>query len=113
LITIKQILAQVDELRAAQAWTSTTPEQQLVHLAYEVDEVAQELHRLHKAYESHNEQEIEAIRGQLGMELYDVIWNACAIGALAGVDLEQCIERKVAINRSRTWGAPVTNGDGC
>jgi NTP pyrophosphatase (non-canonical NTP hydrolase) len=34
---------------------------------------------------------------------HDVIWNACALAALAGVDLERCVARKVAMNKTRTW----------
>ena len=103
MTSIADILDHVEELTAAHGWKSGTPEHQLAFLISEVGEVAREILLLSGARAVANIPEAEAIQQRLGMELYDVIWNACALAACTGADLEQAIERKVAMNRNRKW----------
>ena len=98
--TIRDIQDQVEALVAAAGFEQTNLEQQLAFLVSEVGEVAREVLALSAAGDAGA---AAAIKERLGMELYDVIWNACAIAALAGVDLEAGIARKVALNKTRTW----------
>jgi NTP pyrophosphatase (non-canonical NTP hydrolase) len=103
MITLADIFAHVEELMAAQGWKPDTPERQLAFLISEVGEVAREVLLLSGGHAPANTPEAEAIRERLGMELFDVIWNACALATLTGVDLETCSARKIAMNRNRTW----------
>ena len=40
---------------------------------------------------------------RLAEELCDLIWNACDMASLAGVDLEPYMEKLLAKNAARTW----------
>jgi NTP pyrophosphatase (non-canonical NTP hydrolase) len=98
--TIDDISAQVIELKAAHGFGATTLEQQLAFLTSEVGEVARAVLHLQSTQEA---AERETLRCTLGMELYDVLWNVCAIAELAGIELEHSIEQKAAMNRTRSW----------
>ncbi|MDQ4064337.1 MAG: hypothetical protein M3122_10770 [Actinomycetota bacterium] len=39
----------------------------------------------------------------LGMEIYDAMWNLCDLADLAGVDLERASATKADLNVSREW----------
>jgi NTP pyrophosphatase (non-canonical NTP hydrolase) len=103
MITLTDLCDNVEELMAAQGWKPGTPERQLAFLICEVGEVAREVLLLPSAHELADTPEAEATRERLGMELFDVIWNACALATFTGVDLETCSARKITMNRSRQW----------
>ena len=94
---IAEIQVQARELRLAQGWTSTDPAERLAYLMTEVGEVAREVLDMRQ-----DGSDAEA-RERLGMEIYDVVWNLCDLANLFDVDLEPAFEKKVAINRARTW----------
>ena len=47
--------------------------------------------------------EIEAVTENLGMEIYDVIWNLLDLTMMAGVDLETAFAKKATLNKTREW----------
>jgi NTP pyrophosphatase (non-canonical NTP hydrolase) len=47
--------------------------------------------------------ELETERENLGMEIYDVIWNLLDLAELAGVDLEEAFRKKAGLNEGREW----------
>jgi NTP pyrophosphatase (non-canonical NTP hydrolase) len=47
--------------------------------------------------------ELETVRENLGMEIYDVIWNLLDLAELAGVDLEEAFRKKAGLNEGREW----------
>jgi NTP pyrophosphatase (non-canonical NTP hydrolase) len=40
---------------------------------------------------------------RLGNEIYDVLWNACDLARLTGIDVVQAAADKRAINAGRNW----------
>ena len=52
MITIREIQEQARELKEAQGWQSTTPEQRVLYLVSEVGEVAREVLRLYNRNET-------------------------------------------------------------
>jgi len=72
-------------------------------LVTEVGEVVQETLRLTEALGKQPEADLQRIRDNLGMEIYDVVWNLCDLANLAGIDLDAAFAMKAAINRSREW----------
>ena len=66
----------------------------------EVGELAKEILDLSRA---ETDTDHEHVQEQLGMEIYDVIWNICDLANLGGVDLEVAFVKKIALNRMRTW----------
>ncbi len=99
-MTIEDLQRHVTELNDAQGWHGTTPEERAMWLVTEVGELVREVLRLAKATD---EAELAEVRHNLGMEMYDVVWNLCDLANIVGVDLEEAFAEKVAINRGREW----------
>ncbi len=99
-MTIEELQRHVRELNDAQGWHDTTPEERAMWLVTEVGELVREVLRLPEAT---GEAELAEVRHNLGMEMYDVVWNLCDLANRVGVDLEEAFAEKVAINRGREW----------
>ena len=99
-MTIGELQRHVRELNDAQGWHDTTPEERAMWLVAEVGELVREVLRLPKATD---EAELAGVRHNLGMEMYDVVWNLCDLASIVGMDLEKAFTEKVAINRGREW----------
>jgi NTP pyrophosphatase (non-canonical NTP hydrolase) len=105
-LTIAELQRQVRELKGAKGFDITF-EQRLMFLTTEVGEVAREVLRLSRDGNADvrkmDDAEIEAVRENLGMEIYDVIWNLLDLAELAGVDLEETFRKKANLNEGREW----------
>src|SRR5690348_14432592 len=77
-----------------------TVEQRTLFLLTEVGEVAREILRLAR---SNDPAQTDAIKADLGMEMYDVIWNICDLANLLDIDLEQAFAAKIENNKHRAW----------
>ncbi len=102
-MTLKELQEHVRELRAAQGWHDTSLEHRAMFLVTELGEVVQETLNLIQAYGQQGDSDAERIKDNLGMEIYDVVWNLCDLANIAGIDLEAAFAKKVAINRNRHW----------
>src|SRR3990172_3227289 len=102
-MTIQELQQHVKELRESQGWHDTSLEHRAMFLATEVGEVLRETLKLVGTYGKHEDTDLARIREDLGMEMYDVMWNLCDLANLADIDLEAAFAKKVAINRSRQW----------
>ena len=95
---IKEFQEHAKEL--AQRLPEITVEQRVIFLMTEVGEVAREVLRLaHSA----DQAKTDVIKADLGMEMYDVIWNICDLANLLQIDLEQAFAAKIEINKHRVW----------
>jgi NTP pyrophosphatase (non-canonical NTP hydrolase) len=99
-MTIEELQRHVRGLNDARGWHDTTAEERAMWLVTEVGELLREVLRLPEAA---GEAELAGVRHNLGMEMYDVVWNLCDLANIAGVDLEEAFAEKVAINRGREW----------
>lgn len=97
---IKTLQEQVKALRDAQGWHDMSAEQTVAFLTSEMGEVAREVLKLSGAY---GPVDISAVKQELGMEIYDVMWNLCDLANMLDIDLEAAFARKVEINRNRKW----------
>jgi NTP pyrophosphatase (non-canonical NTP hydrolase) len=95
---IKALQEHAKEL--AQILPEITVEQRMLFLLTEVGEVAREVLRLSRSADQAN---ADAIKADLGMEMYDVIWNICDLANMLGIDLEACFAAKIEINKTRKW----------
>ena len=84
----------------AQMLPESTVEQRMLFLLTEVGEVAREVLRLSRAADQAN---ADAIKADLGMEMYDVIWNICDLANMLDIDLETSFAAKIEINKTRKW----------
>jgi len=86
--------------KLAQVLPEITVEQRALFLLTEVGEVAREVLRLSRSVD---QADADAIKADLGMEMYDVIWNLCDLANMVGIDLETSFAAKIAINKTRQW----------
>lgn len=103
--TITELQRQVRRLREAKGFDISL-EQRLAYLTTEVGELAKEVLKLSRAgndVEEMSEARLEAVKKDLGMEIYDVLWNLLDIADVAGVDLAAAFEEKAKLNESREW----------
>jgi NTP pyrophosphatase (non-canonical NTP hydrolase) len=99
-LTIAELQRQVRELKQAKGFEITF-EQRLAFLTTEVGEVAREVLQISRG--KLGDAELENVRENLGMEIYDVIWNLLDLAELAGVDLEEAFRKKAGLNEGREW----------
>jgi len=95
---IKALQEHAKEL--AQILPEITVEQRMLFLLTEVGEVAREVLRLSRSADQAN---ADAIKTDLGMEMYDVIWNICDLANMLSIDLEASFAAKIEINKTRKW----------
>lgn len=94
---LRQIMADAAELIARHGW-ETTPRRRMAFLLGEVLELAAEVLQL----PADGPPDV-ALRQRLGHEIYDVMWNACDLARLAGIDVLQAAAGKRDINADRVW----------
>jgi NTP pyrophosphatase (non-canonical NTP hydrolase) len=102
-MTIEELQRQARELTETHGWQGTTPEERVLWLVTEVGELVREV--LHFAA-ADNDDSQTAVRDRLGAEMYDVVWNVCALANMVGVDLEAAFASKAAVNQERAWRTP-------
>ncbi|MEO7911003.1 MAG: MazG nucleotide pyrophosphohydrolase domain-containing protein [Roseiflexaceae bacterium] len=95
---IKELQEHAKEL--AQILPEITVEQRMLFLLTEVGEVAREVLRLSRSVDQAN---ADTIKADLGMEMYDVIWNICDLANMLDIDLETSFAAKIEINKTRKW----------
>jgi NTP pyrophosphatase (non-canonical NTP hydrolase) len=95
---IKELQEHAKEL--AQVLPEITVEQRVLFLMTEVGEVTREVLRLSRLSDPAG---ADAVKTNLGMEMYDVIWNICDLANMIGIDLEQAFTAKIEINKHRIW----------
>lgn len=90
------------ELIESQGWEDRSPERRLTFAVQELGEISKEVLGL-IYHQDEEEEKLNARRLALGMEIYDLIWNLCDLANLMNVDLQEAAEKKMQINRSRSW----------
>ncbi|MDP9475566.1 MAG: MazG-like family protein [Actinomycetota bacterium] len=105
-LTVEDLRRQVRELKADKGFDITL-EQRLAYLTSEVGEVAREVLRLSRDGSADAgkmaAEDVASVRENLGMEIYDVLWNLLDLADLAGIDLEGAFEKKAQRNEGREW----------
>ena len=105
-LTVAELQRQVRQLEDAKGF-QTTLEQRLAYLMSEVGEVAKEVLRLSRDGSEDvgkmEAAETKAVVENLGMQIYDVIWNLLDLADMVGIDLEEAFKRKASLNEGRRW----------
>lgn len=94
---LQQIMSDAEELIARHGW-ETTPRRRMAFLLGEALELANEVLQLPASgpYDP-------ALLQRLGREICDVLWNACDLARLTGIDVVQAAADKRDVNAKRTW----------
>ena len=95
-MTIKDIQENARQL--APIFWDKTPEQRMLYLTTEIGELAREVLKLQGFKQGDNKEELKE---NLGMEMYDVVWNLCDLANMFDIDLEKSFARKVKLNNNR------------
>ena len=85
----------------AEPFTDRTLERRLIYLTQEVGEVARELLKLADANTARGGRDLDQIKNDIGLEIYDVFWNLCDLANLLDIDLEHAFSKKMEINKNR------------
>ena len=105
-LTVEELRRQVRDLKADKGF-DVTLEQRLAYLTSEVGEVAREVLKLSRDGNADvgkmSPDERASVEENLGMEVYDVVWNLLDLADLAGVDLEDAFAEKARQNEVREW----------
>lgn len=98
-MTLADICENVRLLSSEHGWDQADPAARMLHVTAEVGEVADAL----ISFETAPADRIDAARTALGHEIFDVIWNLCALANTTGIDIEQAARTKMDINADRSW----------
>lgn len=94
MLTLKDLLREINQWQD-ETFTTATVQSAAVHLKREAQEVLKSI-----LYQE----------GDLSNELADVFMLVAGVAHLAGIDLEQAVVDKLAINKNRVWGEPDADG---
>lgn len=94
---LQQVMSDVRELTARHGW-ETTPRRRMAHLLAEALELSEEVLHLPPSgpYDP-------LLLQRIGREIYDVLWNACDLARLTGINVVQAAADKRAVNATRVW----------
>jgi len=98
---IKAFQQQVREL--SQHFDTKTPDRRIMYLISELGEVVDEVIELQTASADTSPEKIAEIKERIGLEIYDVIWNAVDLANMLDIDLEESFRQKIEFNKERTW----------
>lgn len=99
VVTLGEICENARLLATAHGWDQTNAAVRMLHVTSEVGEVADALIALQNAADN----QVGGARTALGHEIYDAIWNLCALANCTGIDLEEAARHKSTLNESRGW----------
>lgn len=97
-MTIRDIQNDAQALCDKHAFPDRSPAQRFRYLITEVGELSRELVRL----EHHSDDHAEAKRN-IGLEIYDIVWNLCDLANQLDIDLETAFAEKSRDNETRVW----------
>lgn len=100
--TLAGCQAYAKQFSADHGWDQEPLETRLCFLMTEVGELTQ------AALRSGREPEADG-QSAAGLEIFDVIWNTVDVANHLGIDIEQCLRDRMAINADRMW--PVRSGE--
>lgn len=104
---------QEDVKKLSQHFDTQSPERRILYLMSELGEVVDEVIELTTAHPDTPPETLKAIKDRIGLEIYDVIWNAVDLANLLDIDLEESFKQKIAINKQRRWSrSGYVDGDG-
>lgn len=98
---LAELQKDVEHFSKAKGFDKSSIEQRALFLVTEVGEVMKEVLKISYHPQAEN---ISEVKKDLGLELYDVIWNICDLANKLDIDLEKAAEMKMEINKTRTWG---------
>ncbi len=100
-MTLTEICEYARQLATEHGWNQADPTARMLHLTSEIGEVADALIALQTAMPG----QVSEAKAGLGDEIFDAIWNLCALANITGIDLDRAARDKVILNADRSWPA--------
>lgn len=95
---IRELQNDVREFSKSKAFHESSIETRALFLVTEIREIVKELLKLDKMPDQR-----ERIKEDIGLEIYDAVWNLMDLANKLDIDLEQAFEKKIEINNTRNW----------
>ncbi len=104
-MTLDEIQQAAKTLCDTQGWHTHTPVERLAYLIAEVGELAEIVLQLEAADNTNDISNTvkNDIKRHIGHEMYDVIWNVCALANQLEIDVERTSAEKETDNQTRVW----------
>lgn len=99
-MNLKTIQDYAQTLATQQGWDKETIQTRLHYLKSEIIEATEEINNVESATSTEEQQKHQE---NLGLELFDILWNVAEIANRYGVDLEQASQQKISINNQRSF----------
>ncbi|AVK83774.1 pyrophosphatase [Lysinibacillus sp. B2A1] len=90
----------VRQFSEEKGFTVNTIQTRMLYLVTEIGELAQEI--LSISFHP-TEEKIKLTKENIGLEMYDVIFNVVDLANQLDIDLEDAFQKKMEINKYRTW----------
>ena len=84
----------VSNFSKEKGFQDTTIEERIMYAMTELGELAEVILKRDKMQDAKKE---------IGLEIFDVIWNVCDLANKLNIDLEKAFEEKMRINKKREW----------
>ena len=97
-MTIRDIQEAAAALCEKHAFPDRSPAQRFRYLITEVGELSRELVRL-----EHPQDDRTDAKHNIGLEIYDIVWNLCDLANQLDIDLEKVFAEKAKANETRVW----------
>lgn len=102
-MTLDEICQNVRTLSVRHGWDQEDPSHRMLAVTAEMGEVADAVLAVQRAAVDGVSDQLDAATQAVGYEIYDAIWNLCALANALGVDLITAAHKKAEINAARTW----------
>ncbi|PEB79743.1 MazG nucleotide pyrophosphohydrolase domain-containing protein [Bacillus nitratireducens] len=93
-MNISEFQQYVSSFSKEKGFQDTTIEERTMYTMAELGELAEVILKRGKIQDSKRE---------IGLEMFDVIWNVCDLANKLEIDLEKAFEEKMIINKKREW----------
>lgn len=90
---ISEFQQYVSNFSKEKGFADTTIEKRTMYLMAELGELTEAILK----------RDDDNIKQEIGLEMFDVIWNVCDLANKLGIDLEEAFQEKMEINRGREW----------
>jgi NTP pyrophosphatase (non-canonical NTP hydrolase) len=102
-MTLDEICQNVRTLSDRHGWDQDDPAHRMLAVTAEVGEVADAVLAVQRAADGGVSGRLDAAKRAVGYEIYDAIWNLCALANALDVDLTTAAHEKAETNAARTW----------